>query len=126
MAKLLAVQNYSERRRVLHNFITRLSPHESIHWRKHWRDVGVTSPALLDDIPCSSIGITQLDQIWEPFIVEGMGAESREFTVLEKERYGQVMATRNFLNELMGYDILRGRPPDEEDIEDGGHGDLEI
>jgi hypothetical protein len=126
VAKLLAVQHYSERRRVLHNFITRLSPHENSHWRKYWRDVGVLSPALLDDIPCSSIGITQLDQIWEPFIVEGMRAESREFTVQEKERHAQVMASRNFLNELMGYDILRGRPPDEDDLEDVGHGDAEI
>lgn len=125
VAKLLAVQNYSERRRVLHNFIARLSPHESLHWRKHWRDVGVTSPALLDDIPCSSIGITQLDQIWEPFIAEGMRVESREFTAQEKERHAQIMSSRNFVNELIGYDILRGRPPDEDDVEEAeAHGDF--
>ncbi|KAF2634108.1 hypothetical protein P280DRAFT_414530, partial [Massarina eburnea CBS 473.64] len=119
VAKLLACQNFSERRRLLHAFITRLSPHESVSWRKHWRDVGVTSPALLDDIPCSSIGITQLDQIWEPLIVEGMKEGSREFTQQERESYRQVMASRNFLNEFMGYDILRGRPADADDEEEG-------
>ena len=123
VAKLLACQNYSERRRLLHTFITRLSPHESVHWRKHWRDVGVTSHALLDDIPCSSIGITQLDQIWEPLIAEGMRSDSREFTQQERDRHEEVRASRNFLNELMGYDILRGRPADADDSDDGGHND---
>ncbi|KAF1956470.1 hypothetical protein CC80DRAFT_492039 [Byssothecium circinans] len=120
VAKLLACPNFSDRRRLLHAFITRLSPHESVSWRKHWRDVGVTSPALLDDIPCSSIGITQLDQIWEPLIVQGMKPESREFTQQDKERYREVTASRNFLNEFMGYDILRGRPPDADDSDDEG------
>jgi hypothetical protein len=124
VAKLLACQNYSERRRLLHSFITRLSPHENVRWREHWRDVGVTSHALLDDIPCSSIGITQLDQIWTPLIVEGMSAQSMEFTQYEKDRYEEVVASRNFLNELMGYDILRGRPPDEDDSDDGGGEDM--
>lgn len=124
VAKLLACQNYSERQRLLHAFITRMSPHESVHWRKHWRDAGVTSPALLDDIPCSSIGITQLDQIWEPLVAEMMGVESRTYTEQEKERYEQVRASRNYLNELMGYDILRGRPADADDSGDEGHDDM--
>lgn len=119
IAKLLACQNYSERRRLLHSFITRLSPHENVRWREHWRDLGVTSHALLDDIPCSSIGITQLDQIWTPLIIEGMNTQSMEFTQYEKDRYEEVRVSRNFLNELMGYDILRGRPPDEDDSDDG-------
>lgn len=118
VAKLLACENYSERRRLLHSFITRLSPHENAHWRKHWRDLGVTSHALLDDIPCSSIGITQLDQIWAPLVAEGMRPQSMEFTQHEKDRYEQVMASRNFVNEFMGYDILRGRPADDDDYED--------
>lgn len=120
VAKLLGCQNYSERRRLLHSFITRLSPHENVGWREHWRDLGVTSHALLDDIPCSSIGITQLDQIWTPLIVEGMGAQSMEFTQHERERYEQVRTSRNFVNELMGYDILRGRPADEDDADEEG------
>jgi hypothetical protein len=115
VAKLLACRNYSDRRRLLHNFITRLSPHESVHWRKHWRDVGVTSPALLDDIPCSSIGITQLDQIWQPLVAEGMQSENGEFTQQEKDTYEEISASRHFINQLMGYDILRGRPPDSDD-----------
>jgi hypothetical protein len=73
----------------------------------------------LDDIPCSSIGITQLDQIWTPLIIEGMNTQSMEFTQYEKDRYEEVRVSRNFLNELMGYDILRGRPPDEDDSDDG-------
>ncbi|KAK7193184.1 uncharacterized protein CC84DRAFT_1166481 [Paraphaeosphaeria sporulosa] len=124
VAKLLACENYSERRRLLHSFITRLSPHENVRWREHWRDLGVTSHALLDDIPCSSIGITQLDQIWTPVIVEGMSAQSMEFTPYDKDRYEEVVASRSFLNELMGYDILRGRPPDEDDSDDGGGDDM--
>ncbi|PVI06987.1 hypothetical protein DM02DRAFT_495534, partial [Periconia macrospinosa] len=119
IAKLLACRSFSERRRLLHVFITRMSPHESASWRKHWRDVGVTSPALLDDIPCSTIRITQLDQIWEPLVQQGMSAERSEFTAKEKQRFAEVMASRGFLNEVMGYDILRGRPAvgDEEDEE---------
>lgn len=115
VAKLLACKNYSERRRLLHTFITRLSPHESVAWRSHWRDLGVNSPALLDDIPCASIGITQLDQIWEPLIKDMMGPGSREFTENQKAQYIEVRASKKYINELMGYDILRGRPADGDD-----------
>lgn len=119
VAKLLACPNYSQRRRLLHMFITRLSPHESVSWRAHWRDVGVMSPALLDDIPCASIGITQLDQIWEPLIREMMKPESRDFTEHQKAAYHEVMASKAFINELMGYDVLRGRPAVGDDSDDG-------
>lgn len=120
VAKLLTCKTYSQRRRLLHNFITRLSPHESVSWRKHWRDVGVTSPALLDDIPCTSIGITQLDQIWQPLMTELMRADSREFTEHQRERYVEVRASKKYINELMGYDVLRGRRAegDDSDAED--------
>ncbi|KAF2868874.1 hypothetical protein BDV95DRAFT_630101 [Massariosphaeria phaeospora] len=121
IAKLLACPTYGERRRLLHTFITRLSPHESVTWRKHWRDVGVISPALLDDMPCTSIGITQLEQIWEPLIKELVKPESREFTECQKAKYMEVKASRKFVNELMGYDIFRGRLADEEDSEDEEH-----
>ena len=123
VAKLLACQNYSERRRLLHTFITRMSPHESVNWRGHWRDIGVISPALLDDIPCASIGITQLDQIWEPLMTEMMRPESREFTEHQMARYEEVKASKKFINELMGYDILRGRPADGDDSEAEGDDD---
>lgn len=122
VAKLLACRNYGERRRLLHSFITRLSPHESAAWRGHWRDLGVSSPALLDDIPCTSIGVTALDQIWEPLIADMMRPGSREFTERQKARYGEVRASRKYINELMGYDVLRGRPAEGEDS-DGEEGD---
>jgi hypothetical protein len=115
VSKLLACKTYSERRRLLHAFITHLSPHESVAWRRHWRDLGVSSPALLDDIPCSSIGITKLDQIFEPLIEALMCPESREFTEHQRMRYEEVRRTKNYVNEIMGYDILRGRPADGED-----------
>ncbi|KAF2658120.1 hypothetical protein K491DRAFT_593664 [Lophiostoma macrostomum CBS 122681] len=115
VAKLLSCRNYSDRRRHLHTFITRLSPHESVSWRSHWRDVGVISPALLDDLPCASIGITQLDQIWEPVIRDMMRPESREFTEHQKSEYLEVRVSKKYINELMGYDILRGRPADGDD-----------
>ena len=118
VAKLLACPNYGQRRRLLHAFITRLSPHESVSWRARWRDVGVVSGALLDDIPCASIGITQLDQIWEPLIAEMMKPGGRDFTEHQKANYQEVMASRKFINELMGYDVLRGRPVDEDDSDD--------
>jgi hypothetical protein len=124
VAKLLACKNYSERRRLLHTFITRLSPHESATWRSHWRDLGVTSPALLDDIPCASIGITQFDQIWLPLITDMMRPESREFTELQKTQYEEVMVSKKYINELMGYDILRGRPADGDDSDDDEGDDL--
>ncbi|KAF2000412.1 hypothetical protein P154DRAFT_522603 [Amniculicola lignicola CBS 123094] len=124
VAKLLACKNYSERRRLLHTFITRLSPHESVNWRSHWRDLGVTSRALLDDIPCTSIGITQLDQIWEPVIAEMMRPESRDLTEHQKARYEEVRASKKYINELMGYDVLRGRPADgDNDDSDGDDGE---
>ncbi|PSN62795.1 hypothetical protein BS50DRAFT_577691 [Corynespora cassiicola Philippines] len=113
VAKLLACPNYSDRRRLLHTFIMRLSPHQSVSWRRHWRDVGVSSPALLDDIPCTSIGITQLDQIWEPLVADMMMPGSRDFTESQKLKHAEVMASKKFINELMGYDILRGRPLDD-------------
>ncbi|KAF2737938.1 hypothetical protein EJ04DRAFT_509895 [Polyplosphaeria fusca] len=115
VAKLLACRNYSERRRLLHTFITRLSPHESVHWRRHWRDLGVTSPALLDDIPCTSIGVTQFDQIWEPLMADMMRPGCRDFSEQEKLKYEEVKASKKYINELMGYDILRGRPADADD-----------
>ncbi|KAF2121837.1 hypothetical protein BDV96DRAFT_130631 [Lophiotrema nucula] len=121
VAKLLACKNYSERRRHLHHFITRLSPHQSVAWRGHWRDLGVTSPALLDDIPCASIGITQLDQIWTPMMERLMEPDSREFTEQDKTKFHEVTASKQYINELMGYDILRGRPVDGENEE--GEGD---
>ena len=118
VAKLLACKNYSERRRLLHTFITRLSPHESVAWRSHWRDLGVSSPALLDDIPCTSIGITKLDQIWEPLVADLMKPGSNEFTDHQKESYIEVRASKKYINEIMGYDILRGRPAEEGDEEE--------
>jgi hypothetical protein len=117
VAKLLACKTYAERRRLLHTFITRLSPHESVAWRRHWRDLGVSSPALLDDIPCTSIGITQLDKIFAPLIAELMGPASREFTEHQKIRYEEVQRSKCYVNEIMGYDILRGRLADGDDSE---------
>jgi hypothetical protein len=115
--KLLACGSYSERTRLLHTFITRLSPHESVAWRSYWRELGVSSPALLDDIPCASIGVTQLDQIFEPLIRKLMKPESREFTEYQKRRYEEVRITKKYINELMGYDILRVRSVEGDDSE---------
>lgn len=118
IAKLLACPTYSDRRRYLHAYITHLSPHASKCWRSHWKDIGVVSPALLDDIPCTSIGITQLDQIWEPGIAEMMKPRSRAFTAQEKTRYEEVQASRKYINAIMGYDILRVSTPESIDIDD--------
>ncbi|KAF2267645.1 hypothetical protein CC78DRAFT_63900 [Lojkania enalia] len=122
VAKLLACKNHGERRRLLHTFIIRLSPHESITWRRHWRDLGVISPALLDDIPCTSIGITQLDQIWEPLIAEMMRPENRVFTEHQRMKYEEVRISKKYINEIMGYDIMRGRRVNIDDS-DAGEGD---
>jgi hypothetical protein len=115
IAKLLARPSYSERRRYLHAFRTHMSPHTSKCWRRHWRDIGVVSPALLDDLPCTKIGITQLDQIWRPLIAQMMRPESREFSEQEKMCYEDLTMSNKFINEIMGYDILQGRHPDGED-----------
>jgi hypothetical protein len=142
IAKLLARPKYTERRRYLHAFRTHMSPHTSKCWRRHWRDIGVVSPALLDDLPCTKIGkpvpmygvrtacktyadsvyrrsgITQLDQIWRPLIAQMMRSESREFTEQEKSCYAELAISNKFINEIMGYDILQGRPADGGDSED--------
>lgn len=116
IAKLLACPTYADRRRYLHAYITHLSPHASKCWRSHWKDIGVVSPALLDDIPCTSIGITQLDQIWEPGIAEMMKPERRAFTAQEKLRYEELQGSKKYINEIMGYDILRVSAPECVDI----------
>ncbi|CAO2656069.1 Nn.00g048720.m01.CDS01 [Neocucurbitaria sp. VM-36] len=118
IAKLLACPTYSERRRHLHAYRTHLSPHTSRCWRRHWRDIGVISPALLDDIPCARIGITQLDQIWVPLIAQMMEPGRRDFTEQEQLRYEELMVSKKFINEIMGYDILRGRTVDGGDSDD--------
>jgi hypothetical protein len=118
IAKLLACPTYTDRRRYLHAYITHLSPHASKCWRAHWKDIGVVSPALLDDIPCTSIGITQLDQIWEPGIAEMMKPESRVFTASEKLRYEELQMSKKYINEIMGYDILRVSAAECVDIEE--------
>ncbi|CAN9105770.1 unnamed protein product [Alternaria sp. RS040] len=112
IAKLLACPMYSDRRRYLLAYRTHMSPHTSKCWRRHWKDAGVVSPALLDDIPCTQIGITQLDQIWVPLIAHMMEPGARNFTEQERIRYEEVKMSKKFINEVMGYDILRGRAAD--------------
>ncbi|EUC41840.1 hypothetical protein COCMIDRAFT_105101 [Bipolaris oryzae ATCC 44560] len=118
VAKLLACPTYSERRRYLLSFRTHMSPHTSKCWRRHWKDAGVVSPALLDDIPCTQIGITQLDQIWAPLIAQMMGPGSRDCSELEKRRYEELKLSGKFINEVMGYDILQGRAADGGELDD--------
>lgn len=118
IAKLLARPSYNERRRYLHAFRTHMSPHTSKCWRRHWRDIGVVSPALLDDLPCTKIGITQLDQIWRPLIAQMMQPGSREFSEQERRCYEEVTISNKFVNEIMGYDILQSRPADGGESED--------
>ena len=118
VAKLLACPTYADRRRYLHAYITHLSPHASKCWRAHWKDVGVISPALLDDIPCTSIGITQLDQIWAPVIEELMKPEKHTLTAAEKMRYNELQGSRKYINEIIGYDILQLSAPGCVDMED--------
>lgn len=120
VAKLLSRPKYSERRRYLHAFRTHMSPHTSKCWRRHWRDIGVVSPALLDDIPCTKIGITELDQIWKPLIAQMMAPGNRDFTEQERRSYEELTVSNKFVNEIMGYDILQGRPAD------GGDSDNEL
>ncbi|CAI9636174.1 hypothetical protein GT037_001183 [Alternaria burnsii] len=112
IAKLLACPMYSDRRRYLLAYRTHMSPHTSKCWRRHWKDAGVVSPALLDDIPCTQIGITQLDQIWVPLIAHMMEPGARNFTEQERIRYEELKMSKKFINEVMGYDILRGRAAD--------------
>lgn len=112
IAKLLACPTYSERRRYLHAYRAHLSPHTSRCWRRHWEDIGVVSPALLDDIPCTRIGVTRLDQIWVPLIAQMMESGRTVFTEQEQIRYEELKVSKKFINEVMGYDILQGRAPD--------------
>lgn len=112
VAKLLACPTYCDRRRYLDAYVMHLSPHASRCWRRHWKDIGVTSPALLDDIPCAKIGITKLDQIWAPLIEQMMQPGSREFSDDAKARHEELQMTRKYINEVVGYDILRGRTAD--------------
>lgn len=95
-----------------------MSPHTSKCWRRHWKDAGVVSPALLDDIPCTQIGITQLDQIWAPLIAQMMGSGSRDCSEQEKRRYEELKLSGKFINEVMGYDILQGRAADGGELDD--------
>ena len=78
----------------------------------------MVSPALLDDIPCTQIGITQLDQIWAPLIGQMMEPGTRDFTEQEKMRYEELKMSKKFINEVMGYDILQGRAADGGETDD--------
>ncbi|KNG52647.1 f-box domain-containing protein [Stemphylium lycopersici] len=122
VAKLLACPTYSERRRYLLTYRTHMSPHTSKCWRRHWKDAGVVSPALLDDIPCTQIGITQLDQIWAPLMGQMMEPGTRDFTEQEKRRYEELKISKKFINEVMGYDILQGRAADGGETDDEHEG----
>ncbi|KAH9861916.1 hypothetical protein IAQ61_010117 [Plenodomus lingam] len=112
MAKLMAWPTYEERRGYLDAYMTHMSPHSSKCWRRHWRNIGVLSPALLDEIPCARIGITRLDQVWAPLIAQMMGPGMREFSEAERVRYEEVRRTKKYINEVVGYDILQGRTAD--------------
>jgi hypothetical protein len=120
IAKLLARPKYTERQRYLHAFRAHMSPHTSKCWRRHWRDIGVISPALLDDMPCTKVGITKLDQIWRPLIAQMMCPTSREFSAQERLCYEELKVSNKFANEIMGYDILgyEGRPADAGDSDE--------
>ncbi|KAF2846029.1 hypothetical protein T440DRAFT_433495 [Plenodomus tracheiphilus IPT5] len=118
IAKLLAYPSYSERRRYLHAYITHMSPHSSKCWRRHWRNIGVLSPALLDDIPCARVGITQLDQIWAPLMAQMMGPGMREFTEQERIGFEELKVSKKYINAVVGYNILQGRTADGSDFDD--------
>jgi hypothetical protein len=82
------------------------------------------SPALLDDIPCASIGVTRLEEIFVP-LVEGLMKEDRgEFTECQKRRFEEVRRSKKYVNEIMGYDVLRGRAMDGEDDDEGEEGEM--
>ncbi|OCK90907.1 uncharacterized protein K441DRAFT_689152 [Cenococcum geophilum 1.58] len=124
VAKLLACKKYYERRRVLDEFIKGLSPKDHVCWKENWKVLDVESPAIsLDSVPWACICVTKLDLIWEPVIMELMSPRSKTYTKAEKARFTEVKASRGFVSELMGYDILRGRPDNggdsEAEAEDG-------
>jgi hypothetical protein len=118
VAKLLTCKKYYERRRALDEFIKSLSPKDHVCWKENWKVLDVESPAIsLDSAPWACICVTKLDLIWEPVMMELMSPRSKTYTKAEKARFTEVKASRGFVSELMGYDILRGRPDNGDDSE---------
>ncbi|OCL09168.1 hypothetical protein AOQ84DRAFT_291777 [Glonium stellatum] len=118
VAKLLACKKYQERRRALDEFIKSLSPKDHVYWKKNWKALDVESPTTsLHNVPWACIRITKLDLIWEPVVTQLMSPRSKAYTKAEKARFAEVKASRGFVSELMGYDVLRGRPDNGDDSE---------
>ncbi|OCK84905.1 hypothetical protein K432DRAFT_422219 [Lepidopterella palustris CBS 459.81] len=128
VAKLLACKNYNDRRKALDSFIKSFSPIENASWREVWNDLDVESAKItLEDIPRACIGVTKLEFIWESLMMELMAPKSSAYTEAEKAKFAEVRGWKRFVNELMGYDVLRGRPngDDSEAQSEAEHGQEE-
>ena len=109
---VLGHRRYSERRRALDTFIRSLSPTQSpFGWRHAWAQLGVASPKFpLADVPATRLAIPALHLIWVPNALHLLLAKD----VIEHVDFGGdsgVRSMRDFVSEMVGYDILRYNSP---------------
>jgi len=127
--RVLSCKTYNDRRKALDMFIKGLSPSETTRWKDNWTALGITSPSIaLERIPSARIGVPPLHLIWVPNALKMLLAKE----VIEDVEFDvdtSASATRFFISDLVGYDILRQSAPpaadggeeDEEEDEDEQH-----
>ncbi|KAF1988353.1 hypothetical protein K402DRAFT_352400 [Aulographum hederae CBS 113979] len=110
--RVLSHRTYNERRKALDNFIKGLSPTKNpAKWREHWTELGVANETIrLDKIPNTKIAVPALHLIWVPNALNLLLQKE----IIEHVDFGgdsSVRSTRDFVSDLVGYDILRFSSP---------------
>ena len=108
IGRVLGHGAYNERRRALDAFIRALDPAANPGgWRSVWEGLGLDPVAVpLDRIPATRLGIPALHLIWVPNALNLLLAKE----VIEHVDFGgdsSVRSTRDFVSDLVGWDILR-------------------
>jgi hypothetical protein len=106
---VLRYNTYSERRKALDSFIRNLDPSKNPSgWKSLWSSLGVVEH--IEKIPQTRLGIPALHLIWVPNALNLLLAKE----VIEHVDFGgdsSVRSTRDFVSDLVGWDILRYSAP---------------
>ena len=125
ISHILSYRTYSERRKALDTFIRGLYPSLNPHgWRQHWRQLGIDKRIPLDQIPHTQLGIPTLHVIWVPNALNLLLAKG----VIEHVEFGgesSVWSLRDFVSDMVGWDILRYSAPPPSMQQQSGSQDLD-
>jgi len=111
ISHILSYRTYSERRKALDSFIRGLYPSlNPLGWRQHWRQLGIDNRIPLELIPHTQLSIPTLHVIWVPNALNLLLAKG----VIEHVEFGgesSVWSLRDFVSDMVGWDILRYSAP---------------